>query len=99
MANDKKYSFDFIKTLVAVIVTGLSTWFGTQLAIQSKFAEFKEELHVFVAQEKAINSVASKDIENVQIALNNHIIKFNEVDKDVNVLMVLYNKQVKKEEE
>lgn len=97
--EQKKYSFDFLKLVVVVVASGLVSWFSNKLAIQSQFADFKEELHTYMAEEKIINNVASKDIENVKLDLKDYENKVNEIDKDVNLLLALYRKQIKKEEE
>lgn len=95
----KKYSFDFLKLVVVVVASGLVSWFSNKLSIQSQFSELKEELHMFIAEEKTINGIASKDIDNVKLDLKDHVNKVNELDKDVNLLLALYKKQIKKEEE
>lgn len=95
----KKYSFDFLKLVVVVVASGLVSWFSNKLSIQSQFAELKEELHMFIAEEKTINGIASKDIDNVKLDLKDQVNKVNELDKDVNLLLALYKKQIKKEDE
>lgn len=95
----KKYSFDFLKLVVVVVASGLVSWFSNKLSIQSQFSELKEELHMFIAEEKTINGIASKDIDNVKLDLKDQVNKVNELDKDVNLLLALYKKQIKKEEE
>ncbi len=94
----KKYTFDFVKLVVIVVASGLVSWFSNQMAVQSQFADFKEELHTFMAQERILNGIASKDIENVQVDLKEHNNRVTELEKKIFALM-LRCKQTKKEEE
>lgn len=95
----KKYSFDFLKLVVVVVASGCVSWFSNKLTIQSQFAELKEELHIFITEERSVNKIASKDIEGVQVDIKDHNNKVNELEKKVFVLMEMYRKQIKREEE
>lgn len=95
----KKYSFELVRMVVLIVVSGLTTWYTTKLSIESKFAEIKEELHVFIAEEKAINNVSSSDIDNLKADYKSQNNLVNELDKKVFALMTLYKKQIKKDEE
>jgi hypothetical protein len=81
--DKKKYSFDFMKWLLGIVVMGMVSWYSSRMSIQYQFAEFKEELHVFMAEEKAVNNIATKDIEYVKVDIKEHKSLINELDKKV----------------